>query len=262
MPLDIRDESVGDNITLTLYLEGAPWARAHLGGDVFEQMHAQLGSERGDLVAELRTALQRLHAHTLERSSGACRKSALKAGASSRRMSSGDRKSRQVSLYDLGTASTGPLSVPALVRNKLRYAVHEKLVKGGPIAEQLLRATGLRVIAPTPPMPPLVLIDTNVLYDFFWVATRICPCWLRLYLRNRHQWSCSRATASVAQCSENWARRSMRCPRRVRWRTFDRADHWKSGVEALRGGSRQGNGRYSAVCVHGSIVPGLGSRDV
>lgn len=42
--------------------------------------------------------------------------------------------------YDVSVGTTGPETLPALVRNKLRYAVHEQLVKGNAAAEELLKA--------------------------------------------------------------------------------------------------------------------------
>ena len=145
MPLDIRDESAGGNITLTLYVDGAPWARAHVGGDVFAQMHPQLGSEPGDLVAELRAALERLHAYTLEKVElGAVQEE--RPGSRRFLAQNAFRDHREVTAgvvhYDLGTGVTAPPSAPALGRDKLRYAVHEELVKGNPSAEQLRRALG------------------------------------------------------------------------------------------------------------------------
>jgi hypothetical protein len=128
---------------LALYVEGARSATARADADVLNQMRVELGRERADVMAELRAALERLHANALEKVVlGALKEE--RPGSRRFLASYVYRDHRDVTegvvWYDVGTGVTGPESVPALVHNKLRYAVHEQLVKGNAAAEQLLKA--------------------------------------------------------------------------------------------------------------------------
>lgn len=142
MQLDIRDESAGSDIVLSLFIENARWATARASGDVVEQMQQQFGRTRDDVAGDLRTALTDLAANELEKVTlrdlaetppGGLRFAALYVHRDHREVTEG------VVWYDVGSGTTGPDAVPALVRNKLRYAVHERLVKGNANAEELLK---------------------------------------------------------------------------------------------------------------------------
>ena len=143
MALDIRDESSGDSIELRLYIEGLSWATARAGVDEVSLMQAQLGRRRQDIAQDLRGALERLHANQLEKVAIASLK---EDPVGSRRFVASYlyRDHRELTggivWYNVATGVTGPEFVPALVRNKLRYAVHQDLVKGNAAAEELLKA--------------------------------------------------------------------------------------------------------------------------
>ena len=141
MPLDIRDESTGEDLVLSLFIEGTHWARARADGDSIEQLRQELGRSREDIEKDLRSALERLHANELEKVTlndlrenppGSLRFVASYVFRDHREVSEGAVK------YDVNTGVTEPSHVSALVRNKLRYTVHERLVKGNPNAEALL----------------------------------------------------------------------------------------------------------------------------
>lgn len=142
MPLDIRNESSGEDLVLSLFVEDSRVATARADADVLDQMHGQLGRSRADVEADLRSALESLHANQLEKVTlanlreappGSLRFVASYIYRDFREVTEG------VVTYDVSTSATGPDNVPALVRNKLRYAVHERLVKGNPNAEELLK---------------------------------------------------------------------------------------------------------------------------
>lgn len=143
MAVEIRDESTGGDVVLALYVEGARTAVARAEADVLEQMQVELGRTPVNVAAELRVALERLHANELEKVEIGDLKE--KPPGSRRFVAAYTYRDRRevtegVIWYDVGAGTTGPETVPALVRNKLRYAVHEQLVKGNAAAEELLKA--------------------------------------------------------------------------------------------------------------------------
>lgn len=127
-----------------LSVEDEPVAKAWASAEVIRQMSEQWGTTREAIAAELKAALEQFHAGTIQRITlGALREDP----EHPRRFSASYlfKDFRDISMgiawYDLETSETGPPAAPALMRNKLRYAVHDKLFKSEAV-DQLKKLVG------------------------------------------------------------------------------------------------------------------------
>jgi len=138
----IQDESRDGDLVLVHLVEGQRVATARASGATLEQMAAQLGAQRADVERELRSALERLHANELERVT-ISRMREEPAGSGKFVASFVFRDFRDVSeamvWYSVPDGTTGPDDVPVLVRNKLRYEVHSRLVGENQAAQDFLK---------------------------------------------------------------------------------------------------------------------------
>lgn len=142
VPVDIHNESSGEDLVLSLFVDGARVATARADAEALDQLSTQLGRTRADVEVDLRSALEALHANELEKVTLDNLREHPPDGLSFV-ASYIYRDYREVTegvvTYDVNKSVTGPEGVPALVRNKLRYAVHQRLVKGNRNAEELLK---------------------------------------------------------------------------------------------------------------------------
>lgn len=139
----IQDESHDGDVVLALLTEGRRVATARASRDVLAQMEGQLSVERAEVERDLRAALESLHANELakvtisrlrEDAAGSRRFVASFVYRDFRNVAEG------VVWYSMRDGRTGPDDTPALVRNKLRYEVHTKLVGENQAATELLKA--------------------------------------------------------------------------------------------------------------------------
>jgi hypothetical protein len=139
----IQDESRDGDLSLALVVEGQRTATARASADVLAQLGSQLGVTRAEVERDLRSALERLHANELEKVTVSRLR---EAPAESRRFVASflHRDFRDVIegvvWYTIPDGRTGPDDAPPLVRNKLRYEVHTRLVGENKAAGDLLKA--------------------------------------------------------------------------------------------------------------------------
>jgi len=142
MPHEITEEHLDGGLVLTLRVEGELVATARASADVLDQMKAQWGTTSESVAGELRTALERYHADALEK---VTIDAFHEAPERSRRFVATftfkdfRNVAKGIAWYDMRTGETGPADVPALVRNKLRYVVHDLLTADDPTAKELRR---------------------------------------------------------------------------------------------------------------------------
>ncbi len=139
----IEDVSHDGDLVLTLVVEGQRTATARTSADVLAQMQAQLGVDRAEVEADLRAALERLHGNELEKVTiGRLREDAARGRCFVASFVYRDFRDvlEGVVWYSMADGRTGPEDVPVLVRNKLRYEVHTKLVGENQAASDLLKA--------------------------------------------------------------------------------------------------------------------------
>jgi hypothetical protein len=141
MQLDIRDESAGGDIVLSLFVENERFGTARASADVLDQMQQQLKCKREDVEADLRKALADLANKELAKVTlGAVEEVPPRLRFVARYVYRDHRDiSEGLVWYDVAAGETGPEEVPSLVRNRLRYAVHEQLAAGNANAERLLK---------------------------------------------------------------------------------------------------------------------------
>jgi hypothetical protein len=146
VPISISDQTHdGDQgVFLVAEVTGADkvFATARADENIVAQMGHQFDLSRKKIRDELEAALWKLHKNELDKVSidrvheevpGSRQYIATFILRDLHELRAG------VVWYDLATGDTGPDDVPALVRNKLRYAVHAQLVKGNDAAEALLK---------------------------------------------------------------------------------------------------------------------------
>ncbi|MGH7438192.1 MAG: hypothetical protein ACRENE_21110 [Polyangiaceae bacterium] len=139
----IQDESHDGDLVLALMVEGQRTATATASADVLEQMEHQLGTTPAEVGQDLRGALERLHANALDKVE--ISRLREEPGGSRRFIASFVYRDFRdvvegVVWYSMPDGRTGPDAVPALVRNKLRYEVHTRLVGESKAASDLLKA--------------------------------------------------------------------------------------------------------------------------
>jgi hypothetical protein len=136
----IEDASDAERLRLVLHVDGKPHADATATLPVVHDLCATFGISEEQVLAELRGALKALFANELENvridrfreePAGSQRFVAKYTLRDYRDISEG------IVWYDLNKGETGPEPVPAIVRDKMRYVAHEKLVAGNEAAEKL-----------------------------------------------------------------------------------------------------------------------------
>lgn len=142
--IEIR-EIPGDDLVLVLVAEGQEAGRATVRGDVLEDMKTTLGSSRDQVAARLRDTLLDLHEGRLEKvrieqvveqPEGSLRFIGRYTSRDYRTVTHG------VVWYDVTKSETGPSDASFLVRNKMRFEVHKKLVGDDPQAGALQKVLG------------------------------------------------------------------------------------------------------------------------
>jgi len=139
---EIRQASAPDGgVTLELFVEGEPVARAAASASVLDDMRTVLGHQRDAVVADLRKALldvlktQGQFVEILEPAEDPKKKLRFVSRYVYRLL---DDVSTGVVWYDVTESATGPESVPAVVRNRMRQDVHRKLTDPGSAARALV----------------------------------------------------------------------------------------------------------------------------
>lgn len=125
---EIALESGG--VRLVLRVEGTDIASASAEGDIVHDMGVLLGLQRDTIVEDLRAALldvlrtqgQSVHVDSIVEEQG---RPLRFNGRYTHRL----RNELQTGIvwYDVNTSVTGPDTVPAVVRNKMRFEVHRQL---------------------------------------------------------------------------------------------------------------------------------------
>jgi hypothetical protein len=136
---EVADPAGG--IALELWAEGSRLARAAASKQILEQMRACLGLEPAQVAAELQAALVaylRNQLATVEVSEPIEDPKKKLRFASKFTLRSGDLIEPGVVWYDVTESTTGPDSLPAIVKNKMRHEVHRKLTDPGSVARELL----------------------------------------------------------------------------------------------------------------------------
>jgi hypothetical protein len=139
----IKDESSDAGIRLVCYVDNKPWASASASADVISEMHAVLKLSRDQILNKLKAALDSLWRDELEKviiDPASLHNDPPSTPRFVAPYIYRDYRDVVEGLvwYDVGKGETGPSSVPALVRNKMRFVVHERLVAGNEAAEKLL----------------------------------------------------------------------------------------------------------------------------
>lgn len=139
---EIREVAAPDGgIALELWAEGSRLARASASKPILEQMNAWLGLRPDQVAAELRGALVAFLTNQLatvavsEPTEDPKQKLRF---TSTFTLRSGDLIEPGVVWYDVTESTTGPDSLPAIVKNKMRHEVHRKLTDPGSVARELV----------------------------------------------------------------------------------------------------------------------------
>lgn len=128
-------------VVVELFVEGNLFARASASPTVLADMQCALGVDRGTVVADLREhLLNALKSHAQMVSIKGIVEDPKK------RLRYEGRFSLQLGKeitpghvwYDVTESTTGPASVPAVVRNKMRHEVHRRLTSPGSSARALV----------------------------------------------------------------------------------------------------------------------------
>ena len=137
----IESTTPDGGVVLTLVVEGSSVARATADATVISDMGTVLGIGREDVVTELRKALLGV----LKTQGQFVEVSNLKEDPASKLRFSGrfiyrlgDDVSTGIVWYNVNDSTTGPESVPAVVRNKMRHEVHRQLTDPGSTARALV----------------------------------------------------------------------------------------------------------------------------
>jgi hypothetical protein len=136
---DVPDPEGG--LVIDLVAEGARLARAAASADILGDMQTMLGMDRASVAAELRAALLEYLKNQLATVtvSDPVEDPARKLRFKSRfTLRSGHQIHTGVVWYDVTESTTGPESLPAVVRNKMRHEVHRKLTDPGSAARALV----------------------------------------------------------------------------------------------------------------------------
>jgi hypothetical protein len=136
---EIPDREGG--LAFELLVEGSRLGRASASVDILADMHAMLGMDREAVATTLRTALVDYLKHQLATVtvSEPVEDSQRKLRFASRfTLRQGDHVQAGVVWYDVTESTTGPDSLPAVVRNKMRHEVHRKLTEPGSAARALV----------------------------------------------------------------------------------------------------------------------------
>lgn len=142
LPYEIREvPDADDGIVLELHAQGVRLARATASRDIIADIDAMLGVKKAAVEAELRTALVEYLKNQLATVEVAepvedSEKSLLFRARFTQTV--GDEIRSGVVWYDVTESKTGPESLPAVVRNKMRHAVHRQLTTPGSSARALV----------------------------------------------------------------------------------------------------------------------------
>ncbi len=139
---EIREAAAPDGgVVLELVVEGAVFARASASSADLDALKDVRGDQRDDVIATLRQAL--IDALKTQ-GQFVTISDPLEDPEQELRFSSRyiyrlrDNISTGVVWYNVTESTTGPESLPAVVRNKMRYAVHRKLTEPGSVARALV----------------------------------------------------------------------------------------------------------------------------
>ena len=139
---EIREVPDADGgLVLELLAEGLRLGRASASADILADMGVMLGLDRTAVAAELRSALVEYLKHQLgtvtvsEPVEDPARKLRFRSRFTLR---SGGEIQTGVVWYDVTDSMTGPESLAAVVRNKMRHEVHRKLTDPGTAARALV----------------------------------------------------------------------------------------------------------------------------
>ena len=142
LPYEIREIADPEGgVSLELLVEGRGIARAGASADVLETMKSRLGIDHRGVVDDLRSALEDLLKNQLAKVSVS---DPIEDPDMPLRFHARytyrdhDDISTGVVWYDVNTSSTGPVELPAIVRNKMRLEVHRKLTSEGGAARALV----------------------------------------------------------------------------------------------------------------------------
>lgn len=126
-------------LTIELLVDGVLYARAEVSAEVLSDLRTQLGLDRSSVTEQLRKALH----DSLVLPGRFVEISDLKESTPLRFTARYTYRARdQVSTglvwYDVRSSLTGPETVSALVRNKMRTEVHQTLTSAGSTARELV----------------------------------------------------------------------------------------------------------------------------
>lgn len=143
-PYEIREVGRSDGgLTLELTIEGARLVRASANEDVIEQMKSQFGFSRQDVVEELRRSLESYLKNQLaivkisDPEEDPVQRLRFVSRFSLLSRENNDIRAGVV-WYDVPGSTTGPEDLPAIVRNRMRLEVHQKLTSSGSEARGLV----------------------------------------------------------------------------------------------------------------------------
>ena len=139
---EIRETATPDGgVALELVVEGSIVAHATVSAALFDAMRTELGLTREAVIGDLRKSLLA----ALKTQGQFVEITDVKEDPRQQLRFSGrfthrlwDKVSTGVVWYEVDTSATGPEDLPAVVRNKMRLAVHRELTDAGTAARALV----------------------------------------------------------------------------------------------------------------------------